>query len=61
MNSHGAAKVKDVIDYLLNVDGLYKHIRGAANPKADKTNEPALKATHFLQLKLLSNLQDSDG
>ena len=57
MNSHGAAKIKDVLDYLLNEDGLYQYIRGAVNPKAKKTsNDPIPKATEFLNLKILSNL-----
>ena len=62
MNSHGAAKIRDVLDYLLNEDGLYQYIRGAVNPKAKKTsNEPDKKGCDFINIKLLSNLQDEEG
>jgi len=60
MNSHGGAKIKDVLDYLMNQDGLFQYIRGAANPKQKRSsNEPEPpKAMEFMHLKLQSNLQD---
>jgi len=58
MNCHGGAKIKDVLDYLLNEDGLYKYIKGACNPKKGK---PDKKAIEFLHLKVLTNLQDENG
>lgn len=59
MNSAGSARIQDVIDYLCNEDGLYKHIRGAPAPKKRRPDDPP--PTEFIELRLRTQLTDREG
>jgi len=56
MNSHGTAKIKDVIEYLFDSDGLWKYIMGVVNPKKKSPDSP--KANDVLEMVVVTDIID---
>jgi hypothetical protein len=63
MNCQGSAKIKDVIDFLCNEDSLFKWIDGAptANKKKRTNEETVVKASDFIELRLVCEIKDEAG
>jgi len=59
MNSHGNTKVRDVADYIFWEDALCKSVMNAPSSKPRKVeNTKFCSATDFVDLVLLTNIQD---
>lgn len=63
MNCQGSAKIRDVIEYICNEDGLFKHIDKSKLPPRLKRDgeEIPYHASDFIQLYLLADLKDENG
>lgn len=57
MNSPGGTRVNDVLEYILNEDGLWKYIKDARHPRK-KSEEPPTKARELIEIVLVSSIPE---